>query len=202
MNKREIVIFVNGILTRPGSAKNWTGKGVTWFHTKRMVFAEKVEYISGALFSRSWGQKRRAEKLRKTLEYYKGWDIHLVGHSNGSDVIFDCLKNMDWPEIKSITLFSPACSADFEKLGLNDPKAIRNIGKINVYIAGKDWALVLASSFVGKFFGYGSLGKEGPKNNSKKAYVAKFMNYGHSTWFEKEKFDHTMKLVVNGMYDL
>ena len=65
-----IHILVNGILTKPGGSDNWTGKGVTHL-LLRKKFAEKVEYFSGALFSRSIGQKRRA----------KSWPKHSVAIS-------------------------------------------------------------------------------------------------------------------------
>src|SRR5262245_26588298 len=89
--KGKIIIYVCGILTWPGKHRNWTGRAVTHTMTCQPYKAEKVEYFVGAL-SRPIGESYRARKLISTLRQYEGWEIHLVAHSNGCDVVVDTLR--------------------------------------------------------------------------------------------------------------
>lgn len=198
MPRKIVYLFVNGIMTFPGSGKNWTGKAVTWNHVELGIISEKIEYFSGALFSRSIGQKARAKKLIKTLMYYiiAEFDIVLVGHSNGCDVILDALKEMSWPKIKEVHLISGACEADFDKNELN--LSGKQIGLIRVYVAGKDKALKMAATFLGRLLGYGSLGKTGTINsNHDNVETIVEPEFGHSDWFAGRSFNETMLLITN-----
>lgn len=193
--ERTIAIFVNGILTMPGDSRNWTGRAVTWAHTRgRAVFAEKVEYFVGPV-GRSLRQKKRAQKLCRTLSFYlhSGWKIVLAGHSNGCDVILDALALASFPEIAEIHLVSGACHADCVKSGLNRVIADRKV----VYIAGNDWALKLAATPIGRVLGYGVLGSEGPTNFNGNIEVVLEPQFGHGTWFASEHFDHTMRRLLS-----
>lgn len=192
-NGRTVYILVNGILTFPGESDNWNGKGVTWVHLNTPHKAEKIEYFVGPI-SRVLGQKERSRKLIKTLTYYQGWDIVLVGHSNGCDVILDALSEMGWPRIEALHLISAACEADFNKNGLNVNQG--QIGQVHVYMAAKDWALQLADTFTGRLFGYGALGKSGPINDER--WVATFYEpqFGHSDWFHDDHFETTMRALT------
>ena len=60
---QRVTIYVNGILTFPGSSNNWNGRAVTWTHLNRDARAEKVEYFCGPI-DRAFGQKERAQKQR------------------------------------------------------------------------------------------------------------------------------------------
>ena len=191
MNKT-IVILVNGIMTRPGNSKNWNGRGVTWLHLNTPFKAEKVEYLIGPL-SRILGQKMRARKLAKTLNYYKGWQITLVGHSNGCNVILNALRVVD-VELKALHLFSAACEEDFEKNGLNAMAG--NIGRVFVHMAGNDFAMKLAGSLFGRLIGYNDLGKVGPKNPLIMPEINLENSFGHSDWFKEENFERTMELIA------
>lgn len=174
-------------MTLPGDSENWNGKAVTWTHIHTPHRAEKIEYFVGPV-GRVLGQKRRSYKLARTMNFYKDWEIVLVGHSNGCDVILDSLNN--YPNsynIKALHLIAPACEADFEKNGLNN----FNIDKVNVYIGTKDSALKIASSWIGRLLGYGILGKIGPINAKKLVEVTK-KEFDHNDWFKKENFDQTM----------
>lgn len=195
MNKI-IYIFINGILTFPGDAANWTGRAVTWVQTRSPHKAEKVEYYAGPL-DRVFGQAERAQKLSRTLEFYSGWDIVLVGHSNGCDVILDALRARELPDLAELHLISGACEADFDINGLNDALLERDIDSVRVYVAGRDKWLRLASTWTGKLFGYGTLGLHGALDVA--ATVAQNVtetlrpNYGHSDWFAPEHFGETMR---------
>jgi hypothetical protein len=193
MKRKRVVIYVNGILTIPGNGRNWTGRAVTYTHLHADdLYAEKLEYFVGVL-GRSLGQAGRAAKLATMLRYYEGWEITLVGHSNGCDVILDALRSMGWPEIHALHLISGACDPDFDKNGLN--ASGRRIGRICVYIAGADWALSLASTWAGKLLGYGDLGRRGPVNARRLVEVVR-EPFGHSDWFADERLDETMAFVL------
>lgn len=198
--KRKVFIYVCGILTFPGVARNWTGRAVTWTHLHTPSKAEKIEYFVGPI-SRVLGQGFRAGKLLSTLEFYTGWQIHLIGHSNGCDVILDALAAAEnrgggFPRIHSLHLISAACSADFEHVRLNEFVADRKIRHLHVWIAGKDNALALADTFTGRALGYGALGRSGPLNNRVPFEQIHRPAFGHSDWFSEENFDATMQILT------
>lgn len=185
-----IRLYVPGILTLPGAADNWTGRGVTWTHLHTPDRAEKVEYFSG-LLTRTLLQCPRAAKLALTLSFYQAYDfdIHLATHSNGADVALDALRLLKWPRIASLNLLSPACSADCNKNGLND--ASDSIDRVTVWIGDKDWPLALAGTKTGWLLGFGNLGAVGPKNAARDIAVRR-APVGHGGWFADDRFNETM----------
>lgn len=194
MGIRRVYIYVNGILTMPGDSGNWNGKAVTWTHLHTPHRAEKVEYYVGPL-SRIFGQRKRSRKLIKTISYYldDGWDIVLVGHSNGANVILNALKYFSKSAIKNslreIHLIAPASDNNFEENGLN------RIGvPVTVYLGSQDTALRISSG-PGRLFGYGSLGKDGPHraNVSVRVFNEEF---SHSEWFNPLQLNQTMRRVT------
>lgn len=193
-----VCLFVCGILTVPGAAGNWTGRAVTWTHLHTPHKAEKVEYYTGPV-SRIAGDTRRATKLVRTLERYlaAGWRIILAGHSNGCDVILDALQMMAWPQIHALHLISAACEADFTRNGLN--AAGRRIGHLSIYVAEKDWALVLADTLAGRWLGYGCLGKRGPLNATGRSAPDRVVRQpiGHGEWFSTARFDETLRMITS-----
>jgi hypothetical protein len=189
--KRTVYIWVNGILTFPGDSNNWNGKAATWINIHTPHKSEKIEYFVGPI-SRAFGQKKRSEKLARTMSFYKDWDIVLGGHSNGCDVILDALNAMKPTNIKSLHLIAAACEADFERNGLNS----LNINDVHVYIGGKDRALQLAASWVGHILGYGILGKIGPQNAKMKVETILKSDFEHNDWFSKENFEYTMEKIT------
>lgn len=188
-----IRIFVNGINTFPGDSRNWTGRAVTHCIT-RGILAEKFEYLSGPGLTRSAFQRHRAAALARMLSYYEGWTLHLIGHSNGADVILDALAMRGQPPVESLHLFSPACDEDSEKSGLNHVKSQHTY----IYIAEKDWALRLGGTAVGRFFGFGRLGLDGPQNytSSSPFLITREPNYGHDTWFDSVAWSKTMDRIL------
>lgn len=205
MKNRTVYLLVNGINTHPGRSKNWNGRAVTWVHINTPHKAEKIEYFCGPI-GRAFGQKNRVKKLYRTLSYYAGWNIVLVGHSNGCAVILEMLKKYcDFPYIKQIHLVAGACNADFNKNGLNKLLIDKRIGKVNVYVAGKDDMLKLARTWIGKLLGYGDLGYHGPWNLDEQVenkvdvfWKNPWINYDHSTCWENKNFDKTMNYFIKG----
>lgn len=205
--KPQVFIFINGIMNLPGEALNWNDRAVTWTHVNRSVnakllmVAEKVEYFCGPI-GRAFGQDQRAKKLTRMLGFYLGWDIVLVGHSNGAAVILDALEMAGWPRIEEVHFVSGACEADFDRNGLNDALSRNRIGKVTVYCGGKDGAMRYARSWFARLLGYGTLGLHGPRNVaasiSKAGRVATFLwrSFGHSTCWNEDHFDATMSYFV------
>lgn len=197
MNKT-VYIFVPGILTVPGSAYNWCGRAVTWTHLHTQHKAEKVEYFTGPL-SRPFGQSRRAHKLQRTLLFYNSWDIHVVAHSNGCDVVLDSLRSLhrdggDFIRIKSLHFISAACCRDFKKNGLNLWRD--KVGRTVIYIATKDRPLKVADTFFGRLFGYGTLGRHGSINEAAPVETV-FRTWGHSDWFAPIRLENTMRMITS-----
>ena len=115
-----------------------------------------------------------------------------MGHSNGCDVIADALAMAGQPPIRSIHLISAACKADFTRNGYNEV----NTKYISIYIAEKDGALKLAGTKLGRLFGYGVLGKTGPKKvRSGLLTTITHRPFGHSDWFAGEHFKETMRMI-------
>jgi len=195
-----IFIYVPGIRTRPGEAYNWSGRAVTWTNLNTPHKAEKVEYFTLAI-TRPFGQADRAHKLQRTLRFYSGWNIHLVGHSNGCDVIIDALRSLHQDgsgglRLASLHLISAACDNDFRRNGLN--VWADRIDRIVVYIARRDRAMVLAGTVIGSLLGYGTLGRTGPVNVKKNHPVEMvYRNFGHSDWFATDRFDAMMDALTD-----
>ena len=200
---KKILIFVPGILTFPGASRNWSGRAVTWTHIHTEARAEKVEYFCGPI-GRAFGQKQRAEKLAATLNHYAGdWEITLVGHSNGADVILDCLSVYPYfPRISSLHLVNAACQASFERNGLNQLIAHNRVGEVFVYVAKKDLALRLASTVLGRRLGYGTLGLHGPRHltGPSESRTTKILwpDWGHSDCWDDPNLDETLTNFING----
>jgi hypothetical protein len=191
--RRHVFVFVCGILTQPGASANWTGRAVTWTHTRmRDRCAEKVEYFTSALM-RPFGQRDRAERLAKVVGAYlaNDWRVTIAAHSNGADVALDALDELGFPELDGLHLISAACSADARKSGLNQVRA----RVVSVWIGGRDWALQLAATVPGLFLGYGQLGRKGPENLTRPCEIIHEPRFGHSDWFHAEAFDDTMRRV-------
>ena len=197
MKLKRVFLYINGILTRPGESDNWNGRAVTWTHLHTDFLAEKVEYYVGPI-SRAFGrgQRRRAEKLAKTIRYYanQGWQVVLVAHSNGANVVANAvplLAQNHRDAVESVHLVAAACPADFRENGLNALGA-----PVTVWEAGNDKALKMAKT-VGWLVGFGTLGLDGPKNAKVPTTTIRFEDYGHSTFFGPTTFDSFMIRVTN-----
>lgn len=203
MAKRTIFIGVNGIRVSPGDDANWTGKFVTFIQTKTPHKAEKVEYYCSTI-GRAFGQKNRVDKLHRTLSFYRGWNIVLIGHSNGCAVINEMLNTYDdFPRIQYLHLFCGASEADFEISGYNRYLKEDRIGKINIYVAGKDRALFFAKTIMGRILGYKTLGIHGAyridesiEHRVNSFWTNPWNDYGHSSCFADGNFEDTMQYII------
>lgn len=198
-------IFINGINNWPGSSAAWTDRAVTWTHQHTEHRAEKLEYWAGAV-SRRWfgGNTKRATALLDITGTYRkwGWAVNWVGHSNGAEVINIGLRLV--PELASATLIAPACEADCEKNGMNAALYDGRLKRLAVHWGDRDRAMVWAKAskilagWAG--LGYGNMGSKGPQNISPSiehlVATREWGDYGHSTFFDRDKFEETMQAVV------
>jgi pimeloyl-ACP methyl ester carboxylesterase len=200
---QRVFIFVNGILNRPGAHDGWTDRAVTWTHCRTFHRAEKWEYATDAL-TRRFLQDSRAKKVAKMIGFYEraGYDVVLVGHSNGCDIIARVLALRGQQEsfyqrpIRSVHLFAPAADApDFIRaLDAGD------VGRIATYTGGRDLALrvgkVSRVLFGWAGLGYGTAGLEERPIADRRVLSFHQAEFGHSTWLEKgERFEDTMRLI-------
>lgn len=210
--KRRVIIYVNGINTIPGHPRNWNSRAVTATHLAypglpeaaefpkpapaNPLFAEKVEYFCGPI-ARAAGQKGRAERLVELLTEYHGWEITLVGHSNGAAVVLLALELAGWPAVAAVHLVCGACEADFNRNGLNAALFGRKVQRVFVYIADRDWALRVAHTWLAHLLGYGVLGLHGALNirPDVRQWVGElhWPGYGHSTCWLDRHFQRTMQ---------
>jgi pimeloyl-ACP methyl ester carboxylesterase len=201
-SKKQIVICVNGILKWPWDWSCWNFRTCVWAHKYTDCRVLAVEYFCG-IIGRAFCQGARARRITALLQSYGDEDkfeITLVGHSNGCAVILAALDaSLTWPTVKAIHLFSGACQADFRLNGLNEAIEDGRVGKVFVYVGGKDLALRLASHWLGRLLGYGVLGLKGALNVSDDARESvgtlTVAEFGHSDWWLPEHFDRSMKLL-------
>jgi len=205
-----VFFLINGIMNFPGCSDNWNGKGVTAIMCPPQSTdkAEKIEYFCGPI-DRVFGQKERADKLFKTMLFYRdpSYSRIVVGHSNGADVILTMMRDYrDWPDIDHLHLVCGATNANFDKNGLNRWLAEGRVKRVTVYVAGKDLALRAAHSLLGKLLGYGVLGLAGPTNVHNEflndgrvttVWEDPWTDYGHSGCWEGRHFESTMKSFID-----
>ena len=197
--KPTVYININGILTWPGSAKNWNGRAVTWIHVNTPHKSEDFEYIIGPL-SRRIGQQKRARHLAKMIIFYidKGWDVVLLCHSNGCNIGERTLKLIGDRRIKEIHFLAPATSGETVLECLKTGQ----VGKLKIYAGGKDCAMKWAKiSQIFRFIGLGC-GNLGGKSKEELIELVGAKNviycadFKHSTWWNKDIFEATMEAIT------
>lgn len=214
---KRVFVCINGILSAPGDSDGWTDRAVTWLQTNTPYKAEKWEYVAGPILRRL-KQQGRAEKIATMLAYYEkaGYQIVLVGHSNGCDLIARVLAlraKAPWYfkyTIRSAHLFAAAADwSDFKH-------ALDNYGleQLHLYGSSADWALKFAkvsrTLFGWAGLGYGSLGLEGDifesddlgwqldAGRGKRVFDHGNDTFGHSDWFKRGlTFDISMVNLIH-----
>jgi hypothetical protein len=194
-------ICINGILTRPGDAEGWTDRAVTWLNLHTSGKAEKFEYAAGIL-TRRLNQCWRAEAIARMASFYivEGYEVSLIAHSNGGDLV-ERVLGLLWPaKIVSAHLFAPACD------GVALAHAViegEQLGALHLYGSANDGALKLARvsrRLVGwAGLGYGDLGLRVREfaQRTPNAFDHEDNRQSHSSWFARgESFERTMRQIV------
>jgi len=211
--RRRIYIFVNGILCRPGNADHWTDRAVTWIHTNTSYRAEKFEYLAAPLV-RFLFQDRRALTLAKMLSFYdsRNWEIVLVGHSNGCDVITKAmqhrLEDKRDEQFDQVHFYAPAIIPSAGIPALKDMLERQSIYKLVINVGGCDRVLKTLQGLGGLLRKLGArYGAIGGMNPDKLAFIfggykAKVQVHpckGHTTFFDRGlPFETTMREVLKG----
>lgn len=202
---KRVFILINGILVLPGDSQGWTDRGVTWLNTRTDAKAEKFEYASGVL-TRRLSQRWRALAIARMCDYYRraGYEISLVGHSNGCDLIARVIA-LTGHRFASVHLFAAAADWTPFALALHHDR----IGALRLYVSQADTALRCARIsrvLLGwAKLGYGSLGLGAPPaaRTDPRITICECDTFGHSTWFERgHRFETTMRTLVAGESNL
>lgn len=212
---KDVFIYVNGINTKPGDPAAWTDRAVTHTHINSNARAEKFEYFATGIFSRAHWQRERADNLYEDLiqPYAKTgqYNIHLVGHSNGCDVILKAIEGIS-DCVESVTLIAPATESDCEKNGLLAALEQRRINHVTVMLGGSydravsGWAKLSqkALGWLAKGrYAYGTMGADGPNgltsSDVRVSLIRKPLK--HSAWFELPEWNTTMFTILSNIND-
>ena len=202
-----IHIFVPGIFNLPSAASSWVGKAVTTCIAYRKLHAEKVETFSFATIDRLLRHRRRIHLLKSRLGHYwhEGWDIHLIGHSNGTTIICDAIKELPKMHVKRIDLIAAACSGDFDANGLNDRLLNATLDEVHYFVGAKDWPLWFADTITGRLIGYGRhpLGRWGAFNVDERIRDREHRivrhereDLGHSGFLSDKEWKRTFEMIL------
>jgi hypothetical protein len=195
-----LYIWVNGVNDTPGLPTNWNVRACPFTnHNYPQFHSDRCEYHEDAELPVDIGEAQRVELVTNLLTTFSDWEVIPVGHSHGAAVILEALKTNGWPYVPQLHLLSAACEADFDKNGLNAALGSGFIGKLFLYQAGKDEALALAATPMGKLLGYGTLGLKpvnvGESAASKITTITQ-PDYGHSDWWAIPNFNKTMDQIL------
>jgi pimeloyl-ACP methyl ester carboxylesterase len=198
---KDVFIFVNGILTNPGNSRAWTDRAVQYFNNRAAtgVVSDKFEYYSPALLRHIF-QRGHAIDLAETIAEYPGARLHLVGHSNGCDLIARAVR-MTSAKITSLHFISAALERDFHKNGLGERIARGQIGHVFCLCSRGDKVLtyLARASRIATLglLGYGDLGCRGAASPVLPQVWHTWRNsLGHSDWFAGENFERTMETIL------
>ncbi len=202
-----VYIFERGILgweSLFGQWKQWPNQAVAWINRNTPHKAQTLTYFCGPILAAAT-RGFRARQFAKLIKAYAGDRIIMACHSEGTATGLRALDIAGWPRIEELHLICGAADSDFDANGLNDAIARNRIGKVIVYVAGRDDAMKLEDTYVGSLcFGLQTagqpLGLKGPTNMrpdvARSVTVKAWKNYGHSTCWTRAYFDWTMGEIV------
>lgn len=207
--RRDLVIFVNGILTRPGNAFAWTDNAVRWVNRQvgAQFSADKFEYYSPALLRRLTLSAHAQDLARTLADYVAGGDavrLHLVGHSNACELKARALE-FSGVSVASVHLISAALERDFTRNGLGERLDRGQIGAVFCYCSHGDAVLryLAPASRWASFglLGYGDLGYRGPAGVRPGQRVETHweQSYGHGDWFAGANLETTLARVFTNI---
>lgn len=197
-----LYIFINGINTSPLDKNSWNARAELWVEAKTPYKAEAFRYYSDTFFRRLW-QDRHVDDVIEIINHFPGFEVVLVGHSNGCDIISRILLKTRC-SFTEIHLIAGACDADCSKNGINDAFEEARIDRLYIYGSTNDGILKKAKWSTGFLryvgLGYGYIGLVGPKKLRKDFRSKVTVNcnplYDHSTWFALENFESTMRMIT------
>ena len=188
---RNAYIFVPGVLSYPGAARNWTDRAVTWIHKRATCeVAEKFEYLALPA-TRNLLTARRAAELAALIDNYsiEQFSLVLAGHSYGCELIRLALQQSRRPA-NFVHLFAPAIPSEPRRHRLKAAVADGRIGFLSLYISTR--ARVLAKSFIG------GLSADAVSSQFADEHHTSIItgSGGHSRWFEAQNFEQSMRSII------
>lgn len=203
-----LVIFLNGILTRPGDQFGWTDRAEQWFLERTNHDVDSYEYFQTPILGRLFGEARHNREVIELLAgYWNAWDfppkLHLVAHSRGCEIARRLVVEHG-VKVESLHLFAAAIDADFEANGLNAALTQRHVNRVRLYSSKSDGVLRwLAGASLGL---YGRLGYTGPRNIAQslihRVFTTPRDDFGHSDWFSPRNLPLYMRAVDEEVDDL
>lgn len=188
---RTAYIFVPGVLSYPGSARNWTDRAVTWIHNRQTCeCAEKFEYLALPA-TRNLLTARRASELARLIDGYpvEAFSLVVVGHSYGCEIVRRALQQSKRPA-NFVHLIAPAVPTEPRHHRLKGLVTRGQIGFLNIYVSERE--NVLTDRFLGGIAA-AAIAKQFKDEHHTRVVGRRFK---HSTWFSKTNFEHTMRQVV------
>lgn len=194
-----VYLLINGINSNPGDAHGWNRRMASEINETTPYKADAFVYFSDTIFRRMF-QNARVADLCKVIESYlrSGFEVNLVGHSNGCDIISRILLKRRY-NLSQIHLIAGACEADCNKNGINKAIESGRLDQAFIYKSATDTALIKArrTSFLQWFgLGYGFIGLSGPENPGPDVFTVTRDGYDHSTWFDGRHFKKTTDLIL------
>ena len=188
---RNAYIFVPGVLSYPGAARNWTDRAVTWIHKRATCeVAEKFEYLALPA-TRNLLTARRAAELAALIDNYsiEQFSLVLAGHSYGCELIRLALQQSRRPA-NFVHLFAPACPAEPRRHRIKALVRDGRVGFLSLYISTRE--RVLNNSFLG------GLKPDAVRQQFADEHHTTIHSrpFGHSGWVEPDHFESTMRAIA------
>lgn len=188
---RNAYIFVPGVLSYPGSARNWTDRAVTWVNNRLTCeVAEKFEYLALPA-TRNLLAARRAAELAALIDRYpiEHFSLVLAGHSFGCELIRLALQQAKRPA-NFVHLFAPAIPSEPRRHRLKALVVGGKIGFLNLYLSAKD--KVLTGHFIG------GVPPEAVRAQFADEHHTSIVDraFGHCGWFSAANFESSMRAVA------
>lgn len=204
-----VMIGSEGINNQPESWKDFLNPFIAIVNQRDDWRMQGVFYDTNAVTVEA-NEGERVQTFANIVKAYDGREIHAMGHSNGSRVVLDGWKLCDAiasrrPKLTTVHLLCGACDSDCDANGINAGILGGTIGDVFIYVAGKDSAMRLEDTLLGKALfelpeGHVPLGLDGPTNVNplcvSHIHVIDWEDYDHSTCWEPNFFNMTVLQVM------
>lgn len=188
---RNAYIFVPGVLSYPGSARNWTDRAVTWINNRMTCeVAEKFEYLALPI-TRNLLAARRAAELAELIDRYpvENFSLVLAGHSFGCELIRLALQQSR-RAANFVHLFAPAVPSEPRRHRLKGLVTAGKIGFLNLYISNRD--RVLTGHFLGGVAAEGVRAQFADEHHT----TVRDRDFGHCGWFDGDFLIKSIRAVA------
>jgi len=191
-----------GIMTDAEDNFNWSPSGCDWIEKHLKQPAREIDSEFAPIRTKTKLNSKSEEAARVLESLAPDFRLKVITHSNGGE-LFSRAVRITPVRIEEAHLVAAACDADFDKNGFNDALVQDRIGKMKLYCSKIDEALFWAriSKFLAGWagYGYGSLGRSGPKNVSSYASIhlsTIWKDYKHSAWWDDENFEDSFEMIT------